>query len=317
MRPRSPLYVITAISNPVRYKSRYRLYQDFAKRVADQGATLITVEVAFGDREHSVTQRDDPRHVQLRTWDEIWIKENALNVGVEYLSQLDPDWQYVAWVDADVTFARPDWAAETVEQMQHYMVVQMFSKAHDLGPNEEIFDTYNGFVWSYRNRLLDGPIGTCPSKYMTGWHPGYGWAWRREAVDAVRWLDVAILGSGDQHMARALIGRGRDSINPGMHPNYLAAVDRFQELAERHIRRDVGYVEGSVLHHWHGRKRSRGYLDRWKILRDLRYDPHRDIKRDAQGLYQLVDHGDVRSIELRDQIRGYFRSRNEDSIDVA
>ena len=27
----SPLYVVTAISNPVRYKSRYKLYREFAQ----------------------------------------------------------------------------------------------------------------------------------------------------------------------------------------------------------------------------------------------------------------------------------------------
>jgi len=57
---------------------------------------------------------------------------------------------------------------------------------------------------------------------------------------------------------------------------------------------------------------DRHYSDRWKILVDNKYNPESDLKRDAQGLYSLTD----RSPGLRDGIRTYFRSRNEDSIDL-
>jgi hypothetical protein len=312
------LYVVVVISNPVRYQSRIRLATNFLQSVERAGAIPIVVEAAFGDRPYEITRRDHPNHVQVRTWHELWVKENLINVGASHLSQLDPDWEYVSWIDADVDFARPDWVHETIHQLQHYMVVQMFSKAHDLGPNEEVFDSYDGFAYSYHHAIKGGQqIDKEKGKYMTGWHPGYAWAWRREAWDAVGgMIDVAVLGSADQHMARSLIGRGRDSINHRMHPNYLSVVDRWETLAERHIRRDLGYVPGSLVHHWHGRKTSRGYHDRWKILRDLQFDPVHDLKRDAFGLHQLVDHGDRRSIQLRDRLREYFRSRNEDGNEL-
>lgn len=63
-------------------------------------------------------------NLQLRTSHEIWLKENSLNLG---FARLPPDWKYAAWIDADVTFARPDWACETVHQLQHNPVVQMWS----------------------------------------------------------------------------------------------------------------------------------------------------------------------------------------------
>jgi hypothetical protein len=86
----------------------------------------------------------------------------------------------------------------------------------------------------------------------------------------------------------------------------------WENRAEKHIRRNVGYVPGLLLHHWHGKKRDRKYADRWKIIIDNDYDPHYDLKEDWQGLWQLTD----RSFKLRDDIRAYFRSRNEDSIDL-
>jgi hypothetical protein len=306
----SPLHVLTAITNPSRYASRYRLFSDFAKRVTDAGAILHVGEAAFGERPHTAASiASAHQHLQLRTNHEIWHKENILNLLV---SRLPADWKYCAWVDADVVFARPDWVGEAVHQLQHFGVVQMFSEAIDLGPDETPIDQYRGFVKCYYECGMKGEA----NRHLS-WHPGYAWAWRRDALEAVGgFMDTAILGSADQHMANALIGRGRPSINPRMHPNYLGDVDRWEARAERHIRRNIGYMPGLLVHHWHGRKANRGYLDRWKILSRHRYDPHHDIKRDSQGLYQLHDDGTERSRRLRDEIRAYFRSRNEDSIDL-
>ncbi|MDR3406397.1 MAG: hypothetical protein P4L99_28185 [Chthoniobacter sp.] len=301
----APLHVLTVITNPSRYASRYRLFADFARRVNEAGAVLHVAEAAFGERPHECHNLAAANHLQLRTDHEIWHKENLLNLLV---ARLPADWKYCAWVDADVFFARPDWVGETVHQLQHFSAVQMFSEATDLGPGETPFDQYRGFVKCYYERGKKD----ANNRYLS-WHPGYAWAWRREALESVGgFFDTAILGSADQHMANGLIGRGRASINPKMHSNYLGEVDRWEARAERSIRRNVGYVPGLLLHHWHGRKANRGYLDRWKILVRHQYNPLTDLKRDSQGLWQLHDDGSDRLLSLRDEIRAYFRSRNED-----
>src|SRR5438309_37497 len=105
------LHVVTAISNPVRYKSRYRLYHEFEKHMLDSGVKLWTIEMAFGDRPFEVTQAGNPQHFQVRGWTEVWHKENLLNLAI---ARLPADAEYIAWVDADVQFTRKDWAEETV-----------------------------------------------------------------------------------------------------------------------------------------------------------------------------------------------------------
>ena len=303
------LHVLTAITNPCRYASRYRLFEDFAKRVSQAGAILHIAEAAFGERPHELIP-DDPElvgsgHLRLRTSHEIWHKENLLNLLVHRLPE---DWKYCAWLDADILFARPDWVGETIHQLQHHGVVQMFSEALDLGPDETPFDRYPGFAASY---LREGP------GRKSTWHPGYAWGWRRDALEAVGgFIDCAILGSADQHMACGLIGEAPKSINPRMHPRYHAEIARWQARAERFVRRNIGFVPGTLLHHWHGRKSGRGYMDRWKILVDYQYDPLEDLRRDPQGLYQLYDDGSERFIRFRDEIRAYFRSRNEDGNEL-
>lgn len=300
---RSPLYVVTAISNPWRYRSRYELYEKFAKSVADAGAILFTIEIAFGARPFEITDPSNPRHIQLRTDSEIWHKENLMNLGVERLPQ---NWEYVAFIDADILFARQDWVTETLNLLQHYDVIQMFSVALDLDPKEEPFQKHVGFVYSYRHGL------SADRKNYTQMHPGFAWAMRRTAFNDLGGLiDIAVLGSADRHMAMGYIGQIERSFNKKLHKNYKRALLLWQERAEKYIRRNIGFMPGAILHYWHGKKRNRFYNSRWNILIDNQFDPEMDLKEDWQGLWQLTD----RNIKLRDDIRNYFASRAEDSID--
>lgn len=319
------LDVCTMISNPVRYASRYRLFQGFKAQNEGPHIRHWTVEVAYGNRPFAVTDPTNPRHLQVRTHTELWHKENALNLLFAHVLRHQPDAQYFAWVDADVTFARPDWAYETLQQLQHYQVVQMFSHCLDLGPKyEPVGEIRNSFVWMYYNepkkqtkatkgtmRTADGQYGYTKGGY---WHPGFAWAARREALDHLGCLmDFCIVGSADWHMAACLIGEGEKTVSRLLAPAYKREVLEWQERATKYIKGNIGYVDGLLNHHWHGRKVDRHYTDRWQILVNNKYNPETDIKRDAQGLYLLTD----RSAGLRDDIRTYFRSRNEDSIDLA
>ena len=315
----SRFYVITVITNPIRYEQRYKLYWKFKKHMEDVGAKLITVECQFGNREYVLTERDNPFHVQLRTWDEIWHKENMINIAINYLSQLDPDWSYVAWIDADITFHRQDIIHETAQQLQHFDIVQMFAQAIDIGPKGEIIQTHGGFMWHYVNNDRYPPQGPGQGGYYNYnkgfWHPGYAWAGRRDALAKCMLLDTAAMGAGDHHMALAMIGCAEKSLPGGISKGYRASIMNWQHIAINELRKNVGYVPGMITHGWHGKKKDRKYKERWDILTKNKFDPYLDLVRDHQGLFKLNMNNGERSIRLRDDFRAYFRARNEDSID--
>jgi hypothetical protein len=296
------LHVIVPVSNTQRYRSRYRLLEEFQSRMPT-GVVPHLTEVALGDRPFETESQ-----TRLRTWDELWHKERSINLAVQRLPE---DWQYVAWVDGDVTFVRDDWAHEAVQMLQHHMIVQLFQTATDLGPDGEALRTYNGFVYSWEQGFEKPCYGSGGSQ--APWHPGYGWAMRREAWEFLGGLfDVAILGSGDHHMAWSLIGEGSTMIPEGLSYGYLKQLLKWEQRATMHIKQDIGYVKGALLHHWHGKKKDRRYADRWKILQAHDFNPDWDLKCDSQGLYALTHEGE----RMRNDLRAYFRARNEDSIDA-
>lgn len=301
------IHVVTVVTNPVRFNSRYNLYRKFVKYMKESGVVhLWTVEIQNGERAFQVTKKNNSYNIQLRTEDELWVKENAINLAINRLTPKFKDWKYVAWIDADVEFTRKDWLYETLEELQNSHWVQLFQNAVDLGPNNEILNTHNGFVYSYLNGKEYNP------SYMS-WHPGYAWAATRESLTGVGLLiDKAILGSADRHMCMSLIGKGEQSYNKDVHPDYKDMVNSWQIRADQYIKRDISYVKTGLMHFWHGKKKDRQYNDRWKVLVKNQYSPYRHVYQDWQGVMQL----DLDAIQLKEDIKKYFRSRLEDSIDI-
>jgi hypothetical protein len=317
-----PLYVVTVVFNSRRYRSRWRLWQDFDKRCAEAGAILYTVEVAFGAREFAITSADNPRHVQLRTDSELWLKEAAVNIGV---SRLPPAARWIAYVDADSRPVRDDWANETVHALQHHAVVQMWSQYHCLDSNMELSTSSHSFMTSYLNGWPTLPPGVpVADGYYPGvaagkpqgkqWPgpPGLAWAWRKDAWTRVGGLlDVCVMGSADWYMACGLIGQVDAHVVPAkFSPDYRAAIYDWQDRAKE-LRKDVGIVPGLWLHYWHGPMKKRGYATRNQVLINTQYSPTRDLKRDWQGLYSFTDRA---PIALRDGVRSYLASRDEDQL---
>jgi hypothetical protein len=272
-RHASKLHVISVNFNPLRYQSRNNLFREFEKHANqdNKDTEFWVAELALGNRPFEVTEACNPKHLQLRTTHELWHKERLINLAV---SRLPPDWEYVAWVDADLTFLNQDWAHETIQQLQHYQVVQLFTHAMDVGSSGEPLEQFEGFAHSHVMRRplrkMNGPKGAYGGKYF---HPGYGWAYRRSAWDTLGGLlDINIVGGGDHQMAYGLIGRIDETIPHGSSCHYSRCVKNWARNAEM-LQRDIGAVPGTVVHHYHGPKKARGYHNRWRILTDSKFDP--------------------------------------------
>ena len=301
------LHVVTCVFNPRRFVRRYELYWQFKKMCDDNpNVVLHTVELALGERPFVVTEVGNPNHLQLRSRDEWFIKENLINLGLRTLS---PDVKYIAWIDADVQFLNPKWAIETIEMLQHHPVVQPFSQIMNLNPNCEPYQVWNSFGYSHQSGKPYQPIG---KGYYAYFHPGFAWAATREFLDHMGGLmDRILLGSADQNMAASFINRAEVSIAGGVSEAFRKYIFDWQERAQQYLqyRGDtLGYVPGVIGHFYHGSQRLRRYKERWSILRDHKFDPYKDLFADINGMLHLTD----RSYGLRNEVQKYFQQRDED-----
>jgi hypothetical protein len=309
------LHIVTVVFNPGGYERRYKLYRDFVEHLSTfDNVKVYTVELAIGRQNFEVTHRWNPRHLQIRTNHPMWYKENLINLGV--LKLLPYNWKYMAWIDADITFQNPLWIEETLDTLKdEYDIVQPFQIAVDLGKRGNPISTWESFgSFNVENSTVppghtdyDPDPEPCPDPLPSKVTPGFAWACTRRAWETMDGLlDKCIVGSGDYHMAMALINRVQDTF----HCRDLEAYN--QELLEWQKRVQglrLGFVPGTIQHHWHGDRKNRKYQQRRKIIERHKFDPQKHIRYDEFGLLKLVD--EVGS--MWNDFVNYFLGRKEDN----
>ena len=298
------LNVIIVISNPCEYGTRYRLANEFIKRMEGEHLDeidLYVVELAYGEQKHYVAKQKDKKHLQLRTdTAPLWHKENMINIGIDKL--LSKDWKAVAWIDADIEFTSASWVSDTLKILNGYKdIVQLFSHAVDMDKDEDAMSIFTSFGFQHASGKKYGGTG------VNFWHPGFAWAMTRKAYERVGGIyELSILGSGDHNMAKSLIKDGKNSVNNHVTNQYKNSVISWQNKANS-LR--LGYVPGVIRHHFHGSKKNRKYSERWQILVNNKYDPELHVTKNSDGL--LVPTKDCPQ-ELLNDIMKYFKERNED-----
>ena len=288
------MYVILPYFNFCGFKKREKLFLEFVERISKYPVRIVVVST--GGLPHCLNVF---KHIEVQYKDQIWVKENLVNIGIR---RLPSNWKYVAWIDADVTFLNENWVEDTLEELQVSDVVQMFQTAVNLGPSNEAMKIDKSFGYMH---VKGGHEYSKTDKYGF-WHPGYAWACTKKAYQKMGGLiDWAILGSGDRHMALALIGKVIWSAPGNIEYNYLQLLLKFQKSCKN---LKLSYIPGTILHHWHGSLENRRYRERWDILTKNKYDPVLDLDYTKQGLIYLNKTGE----RLKDDILHYFKERKED-----
>ena len=304
------LWAVTTLYNPAGYATKSENYLRFREGLADAGVPLLAVELAFGDTPFELGPDDAEKLVQLRGADVLWQKERLLNIGIELVP---PDCDKVAWLDADVLFAREDWAAETARLLEDHVVVQPFSHCVRLspgatacepatlpfGPGEgELFYGVARGIHAHGRRSLD--------RYADHGHTGFAWAARRSLLDRHSLYDANLLGNGDTDIAHAMFGSTSYWGLRKLGERARAHLRRWAEPLAADVDRSVAYVDGVLTHLWHGDQQHRLYDRPLDVL--LGFDPERDLEIGPDGLYRWG----AASPELKAWSLDYFAQRRED-----
>jgi len=292
------LYVILPYFNFCSSHRRQSLFLNFVSQYTGTNNVRLVVIECIGKNPLPYTP-GIYQHIKVTSNDVLWIKESLINIAIGYLPRC---WKYVAWIDADISFISDTWARDTIRQLQTFDIVQCFRTAIHLGPNGEPIKQDKSFGYMF---VSSGTPYTKNDKYGF-WHPGFAWACTRHAYTTMgRLLDWAILGSADRHMAYALMGRVLDSAPGNVHTNYKVLLSIFQQKV-KHLK--FGWVDGTIVHHWHGSLKDRKYRERWDILVQGEFDPLNDVGLNKHNLVQFT----ILGKRLHKDIQRYFHERNED-----
>ncbi len=299
-------WAVTTFYNPAHFQLKLANYRIFRRHLA---LPLLAIELS-SDEVFELGNSDAERLVQLRNSDILWQKERLINRALE---DLPSDCTHVVWVDCDIVFEEPGWAAATRRLLDSFPLVQPMSD-----------------VWIMPRGWLPGepvppPIYTrrsLPSLIASGMSvdqclgpgsgdlkraAGYAWAAEKSLLARHGLYDACIVGGGDRAMCGAAYGSLEETVARFVMNEPRAAHFR-QWAAAFHdtVRGNVGGHDGRVFHLWHGTPEDRRYVERHALLHD--FDPATDIAIEPSGTWRWA----TDKADLHNRVREYFWSRRED-----
>jgi len=273
------------IFNPMESKRIMMNYLYVVNIFKQQKLPVFTLEMVFKGREPEIP---DAFHVRCNSF--MFHKERMCRI----LETLIPrKYKKIAFIDADVLFTNKNWYEETSALLDTHDVVQPFESCNWLDL------TYTHITMTRPSALfMEGP--TLDWRY----HPGFGWAFRREWYKDVGFFDWAISGSGDTLSCAAWL---KKEFPPGFKSLPPCQVPAFKDFLKLPTPR-ITYTKGEVNHLYHGSKVNRQYVERHGLV-NTPHDIRKIIKINYDGMFEWVNPHLWNPVLL-----SYFRDRYDDDL---
>lgn len=282
------LAAVTCHFNPCGYRRPRENYLRFREQF--RGCPLYAMEVSFDGQFHVPAEwqvRGDRSQI-------LWQKEAIIN---EMIRRLPDRYDRVAWIDADLLFMNPDWAAEAVALLDEFSFVQLFESCH--------FFNESG-VWQSRSPSV---VKKIRDRMQVHGCPGGAWAARRDIMERYGLFPWNVVGGGDAYFADALYGVWNGYVTKISSSALNSAFLEWGQRLYCEVRGQVGCATGDVLHLFHGEHANRRYVERAAILREGEFDPAVDVRIGANGLLEWASDKPA----MHEQMAAYFMARREDA----
>ena len=282
----SKLWAITSYFDPFASGHRLPVYREFRRRLA---VPLVAVELKFGGDFHLQPEEADIL-IRRSGGSVLWQKERLLNLA---LRALPAHVEAVAWLDCDVVFLREDWPEALLQHLQDFEMEQPFRRFHYQNRGECLEDFPIPLDGAFESAAFQFTQGSLPEEAykMPGlsrklrYMPGAAWAARRELLEAHGVYDTAVLGGGDKLMFSAAAGR-YDRIGRWMSPAHQSHFSDWAKPFANSVKRRISYIEGDLIHLWHGDVGGRRYCERREGFEEFQFDPRQDLALTPDGVWR-------------------------------
>jgi len=302
-------WVLTAFFNPLGLKNKMTNYLAFSKSIRTQGAKLLVVELSIKDSGFVIPQDSCDKLIRLKSNSFLWHKERLLNIG---LQNIPDSCKYVVLVDGDVLFLDSNWIKKTKKILKKYPVIQPFKWVTKLDQKETKSFFLTGDM-EYYSKQTEGYFSCLLQQHkIQRYNVGYALALRANLAKKVKFYDKAIIGGGDSILV--------DGFSRSIFHEYEKYGDLFTKdavkwvkNAKRISKEHISFIDGKILHLWHGNDKNRNYKTRYFFLNALRFNPTQDLEVNSQGVFEWSQRRSIRIYLMKFFSKLYFVSRNEQS----
>ena len=279
--PSKDMAICLVIFNPTKSKRIIQNYFTMKEKLKD--LPIFTLELVY-DYEGNKPEISDAFHIYGKGI--MFHKENLCRI---LETKIPSKFKKLVFLDADIIFNDNNWYEKTSKLLDSYDVVQIFDKCHWLNTAGEITLTRES-VLHMKSKVYD-------SKY----HPGFGWAFRREWYNKIGFFDYALSGSGDSLSAIKWL-------NKSLPKNYKSIPKSIQKEFDKYcpnLPRITYLKDVEVSNLYNGSRQNRKYVDRHELL---------NINEDIKDLLNVSKDGlfEWKYNIFNYKFMNYFISRKDD-----
>lgn len=291
----SQMAVLVAVFDPTGSSNLIKNYQRFRDELTPD-VDVFVAEASYTGKFHvqDAAIKVNATHRQV-----LWQKERLLNV---LLDRLPPEYEYVMWADADIIFENDNWLKETISLLNTHDIVFPYSTITRLGADGKPERRQRAVPLVDQQGIRPG---------APDWHKdrgqGFAWAFRREWLDHHRFDDYCMNGAGDSHDYYAIKGDTKWGLRHYSRETYPLWLERCKAIRGSRI----ACTNGHIVHLYHGNKNNRQYKPLEELLKQINFDPHRDIQISENSLWEWIGEESAYNV-IRDSFykRQYEEDRN-------
>jgi hypothetical protein len=295
----SDVAVLLAFYNPAGFNRILKNMQYVIKCLTDNNIPYFLVECVFKGAKPQFPKAT----LVLHSDSYMFYKEQLIN---KLEPKVPAQFTKLAIIDGDIIFDSPDWIDQTSKKLDEVDIIQPFSEACWLTPNNTKIRSRKP---SYAKGLVEKKLTHPHSIHM--FHPGFAWAFKRSTFQNIGgFYDRAVIGNGDMLFVFNFF---KDEVPDYWIKEILDSRFILDGWPEYHAKfkaanPSIGFLENKALHLFHGVRQHRQYTTRYRsagqLLKDKTWD--QEIVTNADGLFEF------KTPAISDVVHKYFKRRNED-----
>lgn len=284
--------IIACYFNPQNNIYRKKAFDIWYQSIKHLNHRIIECSIAGSDYQLP----NNSNFVRVETETLLWHKATLLNKLIWEIIE-EGKYSFVFWLDTDIIFQNKNWLVEGCDQLKTVDVIQPFSYCthlerdqlqsppsqiseiemavndpilyaktykswHSFCSNIECIDTVDeDYNMTFR---IDS------KNYDIHGHVGFAWGATTKCLQKIGGLfDKALVGGADHIMAHAFANHVPCSCIERSFGDNLPEIKNWTEKAAMYVNRNIGYVNGRLLHIWHGDIEKREYFKRVKEFTPL------------------------------------------------
>lgn len=150
----APIYSFNQEKTPLLYQLHYN-FRDYCQSIGMSFCAIEGIKEDLKQPYIATRPNNEPYEMQVKLYDEDYIRENLLNVAIR---KLPDDWEYVAWIDAHQVFTNSYWWEESIVKMEKNASVQLFQTVSRLNARNQTMYRKKAVIYS---TLLVTDIDNC------------------------------------------------------------------------------------------------------------------------------------------------------------